>query len=544
MLHWLLRQAGVGDAFLERPGDLTSHVQYPLALARRTAARCPRRRRHLPPAAAEPASRRRGNWSWRSPLAASSSSRLLVVVLAGPFVRLETARENRPVFALLFDRSQSMDLTAGADHPGSRGPRSRHAAVTAAHDDLIAPARIAVRPEGVHLRSGRDAPERRYRQLRAAGTDAAGRSVVADRRCDSARLEGGRRPARRGHRRLHGRRIDRRAHTRRGGPGVPDGRRPGLRRPDRGRGQGPRRFDRGRLHVRARSRSATRPASASSSNRTATTASSSRSSSATATRCSTRRNSPCGRPSSSRSSCRSRPATAARGTSSSRCRRSRTRTYPTNNTDVALLRVSDEKLKVLYVEGLPRWDFRFLKNAMRRDTGLTGRDGKPVDIVLEAEWRRQPETDAGEGAAANARGTGRLSHDRSGGRLAEAVDAGVRHAARPGGAREGRRPGRPGRSAGDAARLRPDACSTCCRFRSTQDGRRVRPAREAVQAGADARRCPSRGDAALRRPGPQPGGLGRDAALSVVRRGGPPEPRGDGPGGQPDRREQLSASSR
>jgi hypothetical protein len=28
---------------------------------------------------------------------------------------------------------------------------------------------------------------------------------------------------------------------------------------------------------------------------------------------------------------------------------------------------------------------------MRRDTGLTGRDGKLVDIVLETEWRRQPE---------------------------------------------------------------------------------------------------------------------------------------------------------
>src|SRR5947209_3482175 len=36
-----------------------------------------------------------------------------------------------------------------------------------------------------------------------------------------------------------------------------------------------------------------------------------------------------------------------------------------NNTDTALVRVSEEKLKVLYVEGLPRWDFRFLQNAMR-----------------------------------------------------------------------------------------------------------------------------------------------------------------------------------
>jgi hypothetical protein len=60
-----------------------------------------------------------------------------------------------------------------------------------------------------------------------------------------------------------------------------------------------------------------------------------------------------------------------------------------NNTDVAFVRVSDEKLRVLYVEGLPRWDFRFLKNAMLRDHGLGGLAGKEPDIVLEAELRRQ-----------------------------------------------------------------------------------------------------------------------------------------------------------
>ncbi len=59
-----------------------------------------------------------------------------------------------------------------------------------------------------------------------------------------------------------------------------------------------------------------------------------------------------------------------------------------NNADTTFLRVSDEKFKVLYLEGLPRWDFRFLKNAMRRDNGLTGRAAKEPDIVLEAEWRR------------------------------------------------------------------------------------------------------------------------------------------------------------
>lgn len=89
-----------------------------------------------------------------------------------------------------------------------------------------------------------------------------------------------------------------------------------------------------------------------------------------------------------------------------------------NNADEVVVRVSDEKLRVLYVEGLPRWDFRFLKNAMRRDHGLGGlglpgavlasaaaggnaapalsSDGKTTnepDIVLEAEARRRPPAD-------------------------------------------------------------------------------------------------------------------------------------------------------
>lgn len=59
-----------------------------------------------------------------------------------------------------------------------------------------------------------------------------------------------------------------------------------------------------------------------------------------------------------------------------------------NNSDSVLVRVSDEKLKVLYLEGLPRWDFRFLKNAMRRDFGLSGRTAEQPDMVLEAEYRR------------------------------------------------------------------------------------------------------------------------------------------------------------
>lgn len=59
-----------------------------------------------------------------------------------------------------------------------------------------------------------------------------------------------------------------------------------------------------------------------------------------------------------------------------------------NNADLVAVRVSDEKLKVLHVEGMPRWDMRFLKNAMRRDHGLKGRTGEVPELILEAEARR------------------------------------------------------------------------------------------------------------------------------------------------------------
>jgi hypothetical protein len=94
---------------------------------------------------------------------------------------------------------------------------------------------------------------------------------------------------------------------------------------------------------------------------------------------------------------------------------------PDNNSDDIVVRVSEEKLRVLYVEGPPRWDFRFLKNAMRRDHGLGGRrlwsgvvagtaaggssttvaanqtaaggDTDEPDIVIETEIRRRPATE-------------------------------------------------------------------------------------------------------------------------------------------------------
>ena len=62
-----------------------------------------------------------------------------------------------------------------------------------------------------------------------------------------------------------------------------------------------------------------------------------------------------------------------------------------NNSEVAFVRVDKEKIKILYVEGIPRWDFRFLKNSMRRDNGLGGRKkADEPDILLDAELQRKP----------------------------------------------------------------------------------------------------------------------------------------------------------
>jgi hypothetical protein len=59
-----------------------------------------------------------------------------------------------------------------------------------------------------------------------------------------------------------------------------------------------------------------------------------------------------------------------------------------NNSDCVMVQVTDQKLRVLYIEGQPRWDFRFLKNAMRRDHGLRGKAAQAPDIILEREIRR------------------------------------------------------------------------------------------------------------------------------------------------------------
>lgn len=56
-----------------------------------------------------------------------------------------------------------------------------------------------------------------------------------------------------------------------------------------------------------------------------------------------------------------------------------------NNIEIVPVRVTADRRRVLYVDGRPRWDFRFLKNALRRDRGVTGLADKEPDIVLEAE---------------------------------------------------------------------------------------------------------------------------------------------------------------
>ena len=61
-----------------------------------------------------------------------------------------------------------------------------------------------------------------------------------------------------------------------------------------------------------------------------------------------------------------------------------------NNADSALVRISEEKIRVLLIDGSPRWDFRFLKNAIRRDNGLAGRSEDLPDVFVETEWRRLP----------------------------------------------------------------------------------------------------------------------------------------------------------
>src|SRR5262245_19401867 len=389
MLHWLLRQANVGDVFREHATELTFHIQYPLALYF-----------GLPLVALAGIGiyvlqRRNLRSSPRSLIAALTACRvfilaLLVVVLAGPYVRLEVTRENRPVFALLFDHSQSMDLKAGPDEPISRAQLS-HSAVLAKREQLIDPTsrRFALKvftlardvtpvgidaanftlpeptpPGGPSSRIG-DAIQHVLKET--AGRPVAGIVVFSDgestggltlgeaaQACRTANAPVFAVPTGAAAKARDVSIVD---VSTSGQVAIGDTARVGVVLESQG-------YDGWAVKVHVRDGDTVldtkdivlRGAEQQQVELTFTA-----------------------RESGPRYLVVEIPPLADED-------------HKTNNTDVALLRVSDEKIKVLHIEGLPRWDFRFLKNAMRRDTGLTGRDGKQPDIVLEAEWRRQPET--------------------------------------------------------------------------------------------------------------------------------------------------------
>ncbi|HJZ91843.1 MAG TPA: VWA domain-containing protein [Gemmataceae bacterium] len=388
-MRWLLRQANVGDVFLEHRQDLSLQVQYPLALYL-----------GLPLVAVAGVAifilqRRNLRSSPRSLVIALTGCRvfilaLLVAVLAGPYVRLETRRETRPVFALLFDRSRSMELAAGPDRPGVSRAKLAHDAVLSARDDLIVPAGRRfdlkvltfardITPLGVDADnftlpepsvpggpSSRIGDAIQHVLNEAAGRPVAGIVVFSDgestggvtlrevaQACRSANVPVFAIPTGSAARARDVSVVD---VSTSGQVAVGDTARVGVIIESNGCDgkvaqvivrDGDRVLDTKEVTLRSAEQQQVE-------------------------------------------------LTFTARDAGSRYLVVEVPPFPdedhkTNNTDVALLRVSDERIKVLYVEGPPRWDFRFLKNAMRRDTGLAGRDGKQPDIVLENEWRRRPE---------------------------------------------------------------------------------------------------------------------------------------------------------
>ena len=44
--------------------------------------------------------------------------------------------------------------------------------------------------------------------------------------------------------------------------------------------------------------------------------------------------------------------------------------YPENNSQEAPLSIRKEQLRVLVIESFPRWEYRYLRNALSRDPGV------------------------------------------------------------------------------------------------------------------------------------------------------------------------------
>ena len=191
---------------------------------------------------------------------------------------------------------------------------------------------------------------------------------------------------------------------------------------------------------------------------------------------------------------------------------------------------------MLYIEGLPRWDFRFLKNAMRRDNGLGGPDrqgarhrpGSRVAAPARAAARRRP-------CRARSKHLAEYHTVILGDVSPELLDAGLRRPARQGGAREGRRPDRRGRAAVDAARVSTTRCKTCCRCGCDRqaagiDARGIQPFRLELTPGGAIHEAMRFYDD----PGRNQNAWAHLPPLLLVRGGRATGAGGDGPGLEPD----------
>src|SRR5919201_166888 len=112
MLAWLLKLLGVGQDFLDHLDEVSLAVQRPAVLWLGLVLLVPvaaliyrRQRRNL---ASVPTALTVGLTVLRVAVLA-----LLVAVLAGPYLKIDHKNERKPIVALLFDHSQSMQLPAG-----------------------------------------------------------------------------------------------------------------------------------------------------------------------------------------------------------------------------------------------------------------------------------------------------------------------------------------------------------------------------------------------------------------------------------------------
>src|SRR5262245_54499267 len=137
-MTWLLRTIGVDEDFLARLDQVTPAAQYPMVLVLGGVL--------LVPLAWAMYHRQRHNLASASPrligfLTATRIAMLalLVIVLAGPYLKLDYQSERRPIVALLLDRSDSMSLPVGAFPTDAETTRMAAAAGYAANGGKVDP---------------------------------------------------------------------------------------------------------------------------------------------------------------------------------------------------------------------------------------------------------------------------------------------------------------------------------------------------------------------------------------------------------------------